>query len=157
MNKHLTILRFRTGFFGTHVPATAKVVKKLIGQCVSCKCHKAKLEVTEIGDKFGLAVTRAEFGIFAAISIDILGPYKYQTGQITRANQPRKCWIMMAVCHQTSACNFEYMSAYSEQSLLDALKSHSLNTRRPRMVSSDAGSQIKSAARRATRSSMKIA
>ena len=157
LNKDLTLLKFRTGFFGTHVAAAAKVIKKLIGDCVSCKSHKARLEVTEIGDKFGLAVTRAVFGIFSAISIDILGPYRFKSGQLTRANQPRKCWILMAVCHQTSGCNFEYMASYSEQSLLDALKAHSMNTRRPRMVSSDAGSQIKAAARRATRSSVKIA
>ena len=49
------------------------------------------------------------------------------------------------------------MSIYSEQSLLEALKSHSMNTRRPRVISSDAGSQIKSAARRTTRASVRIA
>ena len=111
----------------------------------------------DIGNKFGLAVTKAEFGIFTAMAIDILGPYKYQVGNVTRANQPRKAWILIAVCHQTSACNFEYMSSYSEQSLLEALKCHALNTRQPRVISSDAGSQIKSAARRATRASVRIA
>ena len=50
LNKDLTLLKFRTGFFGTHVAAAAKVIKRLIGDCVSCKSHKARLEVTEIGN-----------------------------------------------------------------------------------------------------------
>ena len=156
LNKDLTTLKLRTGFFGTHIPATGKLVKKMIEACVSCKTHKARLEVTEIGNKFGLAVTRAEFGIFNAMALDILGPYRYQVGQVTRANQPRKCWILIVVCHQTSACNFEYMSSYSEQSLLEGLKSHAMNTRRPRVISFDAGRQTKSAPRRATRASVRI-
>ena len=102
-------------------------------------------------------VTKAEFGLFASIAIDILGPYRYQTGNVTRGNQPRKCWILIAVCHQTSAINFEYLSDYSTNSLLEALRTHSLNTRAPRVISSDAGSQIKAAARMATRASVKIA
>ena len=102
-------------------------------------------------------VTKAEFGLFAAIAIDILGPYHYHTCNVTRANQPRKCWILICVCHQTSAINFEYLADYSTNSLLEALRTHSLNTRAPRVISSDAGSQIKAAARMATRASVKIA
>ena len=107
LDKNLTMLRMRSGFYGVHVAAMGKAVKRLIEACVSCKARKGKLEQTDIGDKFGLMVTKAEFGIFAAIAIDILGPYRYQTGNVTRANQPRKCWILICVCHQTSAINFE--------------------------------------------------
>ena len=157
LDKNLTMVRLRSGFYGVHVPSMGKVVKKLIETCVCCKAHKGKLEQTDIRNKFGLMVTKAEFGIFAAIAIDILGPYKYQTGNVTRANQPRKAWILICVCHQTSAINFEYMASYSTDSLVEALRNRALNTRQPRVISSDAGSQIKSAARMATRASMKIA
>ena len=124
------MLRLRSGFYGVHVPAMGKVVKKLIEACVCCKAPKGKLEQTDIGNKFRLMVTKAEFGIFAAVAIDILGP---------------------------SAINFEYMASYSTDSLVEALRNHAFNTRQPRVISSDAGSQIKSAARMATRASMKIA
>ena len=157
LDKSLTMLRMRSGFYGVHIPAMGKIVKKFIEGCVSCKSRVGKLEQTDIGNKFGLQVTRSEFGIFAAIAIDILGPYKYQTGNTTRSNQPRKAWILIAVCHQTSAINFEYMQDYSTSSLVEALRSHSYNCREPRVISSDAGSQIKAAARMATRASMKIA
>ena len=72
LDKNLTMLRLRSGFYGVHVPAMGKVVKRLIEACVSCKARKGKLEQTNIGDKFGLMVTKAEFGIFVAIAIDIL-------------------------------------------------------------------------------------
>ena len=157
LDKNLTMLRLRSGFYGVHVPAMGKVVKRLIEACVSCKARKGKLEQTNIGDKFGLMVTKAEFGIFAAIAIDKLGPYKYQTGNVTRANQPKKAWILICVCHQTSAITFECMAANSTDSLLEALQNHPLNTRAPRVISSDAGSQIKAAARMTTRASVKIA
>ena len=129
LDKSLTMLRMRSGFYGVHIPAMGKIVKKLIEECVSCKSRVGKLEQTDIGNKFGLQVTRSEFGIFAAIAIDILGPYKYQTGHTTRNNQPRKAWILIAVCHQTSAINFEYMQDYSTSSLVEALRSHSFNCR----------------------------
>ena len=93
----------------------------------------------------------------SAIAIDILGPYRYQTGNVTRANRPKKAWILICVCHQTSAITFECMAANSTDSLLEALQNHALNTRAPRVISSDAGSQIKAAARMATRASVKIA
>ena len=49
------------------------------------------------------------------------------------------------------------MDSYSTDSLLEPLRNHAQNTRQPRVIYSDAGSQIKSAARRATRASVKIA
>ena len=41
LNKDLTTLKLRTGFFGTHIPATGKLVKKMIEACVSCKTPPA--------------------------------------------------------------------------------------------------------------------
>ena len=91
------MLRLRSGLYSVHVPAMGKVAKKMIETCVCCKAHKGKLEQTDIGDKFGLMVTKAEFGIFAATAIDILGPYNYQTVNVTSANQPKKAWILICV------------------------------------------------------------
>jgi hypothetical protein len=81
--------------------------------------------------------------------LDILG---YKSGPSTRANQPRKAWALMVVCHLTSAVNFEWLESYCTEALMAGLLAHEYNTRIPALVTGDAGSQIKSAARRITRS-----
>ena len=37
LNKGLTIMKLRTGFYGCHIPNMSKIVKKLIEDCVTCK------------------------------------------------------------------------------------------------------------------------
>ena len=153
LNKGLTVLRLRTGFYGCHIPAMSKLVKSIIDNCVICKKKQLQLQKVPIGDKFGAKNTQACHGLFHTIGLDILGPYRYKAGPVTRANQTRKAWALMVVCHLTSAVNFGWLESYSTTSLMSGLLAHVHNTRMPALVTGDAGSQIKSAARRETRSS----
>ena len=85
----------------------SKMVKSMIESCVVCKKKQLQLQKVLIGDKFGAKMTSAENGIFHTIGLDILGPYRYKSGPLTMAIQPRKAWALMLVCHLTSAVSFE--------------------------------------------------
>ena len=131
----------------------SKLVKNMIDNCVVCKKKQLQLQKVPIGDKFGAKMTQACHGLFHTIGLDILGPYRYKAGPLTRANQTRKAWALMVVCHLTSAVIFEWLESYSTESLMSGLLAHVHNTRMPALVTGDTRSQIKSAARRVTRSS----
>ena len=146
--KNLTVLRLRTGFFGCHIPAMSKMVKNMIDNCVVCKKKQLQLQKVPIGDKFGAKMCRGR-----PFPQNWTGYLSFKSGPTTRANQTRKAWALMVVCHLTSAVSFEWLESYSTESLMSGLMAHGHNTRMPALVTGDAGSQVKSAARRVTRSS----
>ena len=63
LNKNLTVLQIRTGFYGCHILAMSKMVKSMIENCVVCKKKQLQLEKVPIGDKFGAKMTCAENGL----------------------------------------------------------------------------------------------
>ena len=48
LNKNLTVLRLRTGFYKCHIPAKSKMVKSMIENCIFCKKKKLQLEKVPI-------------------------------------------------------------------------------------------------------------
>ena len=124
----------------------------MLRRCVECQRHKIKLNISRISDSWPLRMTGIEKGIWSCISIDLIGPYRYQTGPTTRQNKTIKTWILVLVCQLSSAVNFAYLEDYSTKSFLQAFSNHGSLFRYPSVCTADQGSQIKSAAKRITRS-----
>ena len=87
--------------------------------------------------------------------MDIIGPFRYKVGSVTRTNSVRKVWILSLVCQLSGAVSFQLMENYSTAAFISSFENHCNQHRRPRVVTSDAGTQIKASTRVLTRSQAK--
>ena len=109
---------------------------------------KAALQPREIADKFVLRFDTPQSGLFSSIGCDILGPYRYRYGPNTRGNKLCKAWVLLICCQFTSGLNSVIMEDYSSKAFVTAMETHIAQFRKPRMITCDAGSQLRSVAMR---------
>jgi hypothetical protein len=152
LTKSLTMLRLKTGFYGCHLTNVSKFATAMMKSCVECSRHSIKLNISRIGDKWPLRMSSIERGIWACVSLDLFGPYRYQAGPTTCQNKVQKTWILVLVCQLSAAVNFAYLGNYSTKSFIQAFSNHGSQFRYPSVCTADQGSQIKSASKRITRS-----
>ena len=147
LTRALTTSNMRCGFYGVHITHAAKVIDRLIKSCVTCAKGRIKLNISQISEKWPLQFINSSYGLWTAVAIDILGPYMYQSGPLTRQNRSRKAWLLMLVCQLTSACSIQWMNNYGAEALIMAFNAHGSTYKFPAMVTADAGSQLKATAR----------
>jgi hypothetical protein len=120
--------------------------------CTECARHSIKLNISRIGDKWPLHMASIERGIWSIVGLDLVGPYRFIAGPVTRANKVQKVWVLVMVCQLSSAVNFCYLQSYSTDSFIQAFANHGNQFRFPSIITADQGSQIKAATKRITRS-----
>ena len=152
LTKALTMVRLKSGFFGAHITNISKIATAMIRNCTECKRHSIKLNLVKISDKWPLRMSGMEKGLWSMVGLDLIGPYLFMAGKVTRSNKILKCWILVMVDQLTSAVHFCYMEDYSTDSFIQAFANHGNYFRFPSLITADQGSQIKSGARRINRS-----
>ena len=151
LSSKMTNVRIRCGEFAVHLVHQNKCVKKFIESCVTCSKDKGAHFNIRICESWPLRHSEISFGLFDIIQIDVIGPYRYKTGPLTRSNVEKKCWALTIVCQLTGAISIQLMEDYSTFSFLRALENHVWEIRQPRIITADQGSQIKSGSHIMTR------
>ena len=151
LTSKMTNVRIRCGEFAVHLVHQNKCVKKFIDSCVTCSKDKGAHFNIRICESWPLRHSEISFGLFDIIQIDVIGPYRYKTGPLTRSNVEKKCWALTIVCQLTGAISIQLMEDYSTFSFLRALENHVWEIRQPRIITADQGSQIKSGSHIMTR------
>ena len=67
-------------------------------------------------------------------------------------NSVRKGWILSLVCQLSGVVSFQLMENYSASAFVSSFENHCNAHRKPRILTSDAGTQIKASTRVLTRS-----
>ena len=139
----MTNVRMRTGEFAVHLVHQNKCIKRFIDNCVTCRKDKGAHYNVRICDSWPLRHSEMSFGLFDIVQVDIIGPYRYKSGPLTRSNVEKKCWALTIVCQLSGALSIQLMETYSTTSFVRALENHMWEIRPPRIITGDQGSQVK--------------
>ena len=123
--------------------------------CVDCTKDQASHSVAKICSKWPLENDDIRNGIWSCIQLDIVGPFFYISGKETRSTKVHKCWAVTFCCQFSGAFNVELIQGYDAQSFIAGFQNHCNRHKTPRVVTGDAGSQIKKSSRVMTRSQAK--
>ena len=105
------------------------------------------MESSYVGAKFPLSDGTIP-SLWENCGLDILGPYKYRISKTTRnTGGVRKVWLLMVTDQTTSMVAFYPMEDYSADSTIKALGMHINQWKCPRVITCDAGSQLRRVAR----------
>ena len=113
LTSKMTNVRIRCGEFAVHLIHQNKCIKKFIESCVTCSKDKGAHFNIRICESWPLRHSEISFGLFDIIQIDVIGPYRYKTGPLTRSNVEKKCWALTIVCQLTGAISIQLMEDYS--------------------------------------------
>ena len=152
LTQKLTNVKIRKGEFSVHMIRQGEKVKQYIKNCMVCRKENAGHVAVQICKSWPLDKTSIENGLFHCIQLDIIGPFCHKNRAVTRSNAVRKVWIVTFVCQLSGAVSFQLMENYSTAAFIKAFENHCHAHRRPRVVTSDAGTQIKASTRVITRS-----
>ena len=155
LTQKLTNVKLRKGEFAVHMVRQGEKVKQYIKDCTVCRKENAGHLAVQICKSWPLDQTTIKNGLFHCIQLDIIGPFRYKVGSVTRSNSVRKVWILSLVCQLSGAVSFQLMENYSTAAFISSFENHCNQHRRPRVVTSDAGTQIKASTRVLTRSQSK--
>ena len=143
LNKRLTALRLRRGHFGVHITGFSKMLKKFMQECPECKKGEMKPQQATVGNVFQLERWSQGNGLWSLIQFDIIGPFLFHTKRITRTNRPQKCWILFIIDMPTGCISYELLQNYGADAFIVSLSSHFNKTRKAKICTHDAGSQLK--------------
>ena len=152
LTQKLTNVKLRKGEFSVHMIRQGERVKQYIKNCTVCRKENAGHVAVQICKSWPLDKTSIENGLFHCIQLDIIGPFYHKSGSITRSNAVRKVWIVTFVCQLSGAVSFQLMENYSTAAFIRSFENHCHAHRMPKVVTSDAGTQIKASTRVITRS-----
>ena len=80
----MTNVRMRTGEFAVHLVHQNKCIKRFIDSCVTCRKDKGAHYNVRICESWPLRHSEMSFGLFDIVQVDIIGPYRYKSGPLTR-------------------------------------------------------------------------
>ena len=152
VSKRLTSIRMRRGRFAVHITQQGRVLQNCINTCVDCTKDQASHAVAKICSMWPLENDDIRSGIWLCIQLDIIGPFHYISGRETRATKVHKCWAITFCCQFSGAFHVEIIQGYDAGSFISGFQNHCNRHKTPRVVTADAGSQIKASARMMTRS-----
>lgn len=148
LSRYLTKVRMKSGFFGVHVPDLTTSVRQYVTQCTVCRKQDAGPGQTLEGDNFVVNNLQPSTGLYAVVTVDIIGSFTWTPSYNLRKKIKNKLWILVIVDNLTSAISFEFMENYSTNAYVLALRTHIQRVgRAPYICISDAGNQLKAAAK----------
>ena len=121
-----------------------RLAKRVCSECFRCKLDRKKLMQQKMGD---LPVERISIGYppFTNISLDLAAPL--QVLDMVKKRTTMKCWPVIFCCLNTGAVHLELLHTYGTEAFLLRWKMFTCIRGSPRLVVSDKGSQLMSAAR----------
>uniref|UniRef100_UPI003A841409 hypothetical protein n=1 Tax=Litorimonas sp. TaxID=1892381 RepID=UPI003A841409 len=116
------------------------LVIDMIDECVGCRGLKKKFFSPTLGASRMMAGLGQAFGVWEYISMDILGPFSCSV--VGGRSATHKMWLLLCVDCTYHSLELRTMYGYAATDVCKALLVHMRDTRAPKKVIVDAGTQL---------------
>ena len=131
-----------------YVVGGKKILTNIRRKCLKCRKENIEPARQQMGD-FPPELQYPD-PPFTKLGLDLAGPFLIKADIRRRSGRlgtdKTKMWIVIFVCHTTSACKLYISRDYSTEGFLEAWTQHISDMGKPRLVYSDRGTQLVSAA-----------
>ena len=141
LQKNITMANIRSSMFPVEITRMSACVKKFINNCTQCLKMTAEPIAAALGTPRWYKCLQSNALPFRVISVDPIGDFLYVTPN-TRG-PPRKCYVLVVSCVLTTAISCYIMTGLTKNDVYLALYHHSQRYVEPRILYSDAGSNVR--------------